>query len=68
MILHGQLLRSFAMVALHFFAAADALTSATNCRFDAESSATMTGVANRGRHSAALFVVTAEESVAAPKS
>src|ERR1043166_9092294 len=57
MIFHGQLLRSFTMLALQIFAAAEAFTSAMNWRFDAESSAMMAGVANRGCQSAALFVV-----------
>src|ERR1051326_8724051 len=58
MILHGQVLKSFAMLAFQFFAERDALTSAVNSRFDAPSSATIAGVANLGLQSAASLVGT----------
>jgi hypothetical protein len=54
-----QVFRSLAIVALQLLAAEEALISAVNCRFDALSKATMEGVANLGRHIAALLVVAA---------
>jgi hypothetical protein len=54
-----QVFRSLAIAALQLFAAEEASISAANCRFAALSKATMAGVANLGRHMAALLMVAA---------